>query len=96
MGKIFGTFFIAASLLAPTIALASGQVAVEVGPHRYYDRDHRDWHNWDDHETFAYRAWNTGRNHPYVEWNRLNNRDQRAYWRWRHQHPDADLQVNVR
>jgi hypothetical protein len=94
MRKIFGTIFLGAALMAPAMAVA--QLQVEVGPHRYYDRDHRDWHNWDDHEVYAYRAWNTERNHPYVEWNTLNRRDQRNYWRWRHQHSDAALQVNVR
>lgn len=96
MRKLFGTVFVGIALLVPTITSAVGQVVVQVEPHRYYDRDHRDYHNWDDHEDHAYRAWVAERHRTYVEWERVPPRDQRAYWRWRHQHSDAVLNVNVR
>jgi hypothetical protein len=57
---------------------------------RVYDRDHRDYHNWDDHEDRAYRGYLTERHRSYREYNRQHARVQRHYWRWRHEHPDHD------
>lgn len=96
LSKFFGNIIIGGALLIATTTVAVGQVVVQVAPHRYYDRDHKDWHNWDDHEDRAYRAWGSQVNRPYVEWNRLPARDQRNYWRWRHEHNDASLNVVVR
>jgi hypothetical protein len=89
--KFFVSMFIGCALIVPTVSVA--QVVVQVAPQRYYDRDHRDWHNWDVHEDRAYRAWGAEVNHPYVEWNRLPPRDQRNYWRWRHRHTDVVLNI---
>jgi len=59
---------------------------------RIYDRDHRDYHNWNGDEDRNYRQWYTQshRNGQYREYNRLNHKDQNAYWNWRHQHGDGD------
>ncbi|MCU1219608.1 MAG: hypothetical protein JWN42_805 [Candidatus Angelobacter sp.] len=57
---------------------------------RVYDRDHKDYHNWNVDEDRNYRQW-YGESHngrEYREYDRLNRRDQTAYWNWRHQHGD--------
>jgi hypothetical protein len=57
---------------------------------RVYDRDHKDYHNWNDNEDRSYRVYLGERRreyHPFVE---LKVKDQRAYWNWRHSHPDHD------
>ena len=65
--------------------------------HRYYDADHRDYHEWNANEDRAYRRYWEDRHHTYIEWERSNAAQRRAYWRWRHEHPDSVLfQVNVR
>ena len=56
---------------------------------RYYDRDHKDYHNWDDREASAYRNWQPERNEN-REFSKLNRKEQSEYWRWRHEHPDND------
>ena len=57
---------------------------------RVYDRDHKDYHNWNSDEDRNYRQWysqsHNGR--EYRHYNRLNKRDQTAYWNHRHQHGD--------
>jgi hypothetical protein len=60
--------------------------------HRYYDRDHHDYHNWDAREDQRYRTWYGDRynGRDYRDYNRLNRRDQSAYWNWRHSRPDND------
>ena len=84
------SLFLAAALMAPVAIMAAPvpqDASVQV---RVYDRDHKDYHNWDDHEN---RAWgifltnNHRRNHEFAKANR---REQREYWNWRHAHPDND------
>jgi hypothetical protein len=57
---------------------------------RYYDRDRRDYHAWNEAESRAYRHWlmEERRERRYRELRRLNAEQQRAYWRWRHEHAD--------
>ena len=57
---------------------------------RYYDREHRDYHNWNAHEQAAYRHWlmEERREREYRDYNRLNRERQAEYWRWRHEHAD--------
>ena len=82
MKKLIGTLLLGASLMAPVSAFAADR--------RYYDRDHRDYHNWDDREDHAYRRYLTENRRGYVEYNTQNDREQRNYWKWRHKHPDHD------
>jgi hypothetical protein len=56
--------------------------------HRYYDRDHKDWHEWNEGESRAYRHYLEERHEHYRDWVKANQAQQRAYWRWRHEHPD--------
>jgi hypothetical protein len=59
---------------------------------RIYDRNHKDYHQWNGDEDRMYRQWYTGSHNgrEYREYNRLNKHDQTAYWNWRHQHGDND------
>ena len=57
---------------------------------RVYDREHKDYHNWNDNEDRSYRVYLGERHreyHPFVE---LKVKEQRQYWNWRHRHPDHD------
>jgi hypothetical protein len=78
---------LAAALAAPVVISSSlqAQVGVQV---KVYDRDHKDYHVWDDHEDKAYRAYLGERHRDYVEYKKLNRKDQSDYWKWRHEHPD--------
>ena len=81
-----GLFFL---FLGLSVALASSGCAARM---RVYDPEYRDYHRWDAGEDRAYhRYWmeNRGRE-PYREYNRLDDREQRDYWNWRHGHPDED------
>ena len=49
--RYLASLFLTAALAAPLSLMAAPQVGVQV---RVYDRDHKDYHNWDDHEN---RAW---------------------------------------
>lgn len=55
---------------------------------RYYDRDAKDYHEWNEHEEHAYRRYLDERHERYRSWNKLKRDQQREYWKWRHNHHD--------
>jgi hypothetical protein len=58
--------------------------------YRVYDRSHKDYHNWDDNEDRAYRGYLEENHRGYRPFAETNSKTQRAYWNWRHSHPDHD------
>ena len=86
---------LAAAFLAPVVASAGAAQEVIIRHDdgdrtRYYDRDHRDYHEWNDREDHSYRLYLGGRHREYREFHDARPRDQRAYWSWRHKHPDRE------
>ena len=64
---------------------------------RYYDRDNKDYHTWDDHEDRAYRVYLGEQHHNYREFRKVKPDEQRNYFKWRHDHSDQVLfKVEVR
>jgi hypothetical protein len=51
---------------------------------RVYDRDHRDYHRWDNAEERAYRSFWEEHHRAYRPYSSLNRREQSHYWKWRH------------
>jgi hypothetical protein len=86
--RYIASLFLTAALVAPVsilVAAAPQDATVQV---RVYDRDHKDYHNWDDNENRAwgrYIAENHKKPHEFKDANR---REQSSYWNWRHAHPD--------
>lgn len=76
-----GTIFLVAASLAP--------LAISGCAARVYDEYHSDYHHWNDREERAYRMWLAERHYEYREYARLNKEEQRDYWNWRHNHPEA-------
>ncbi len=93
-----GTFLLTAVLAAPTAISATAKLQDAGGQsddhqrdkdrNRIYDRDHKDYHNWDDNEDRSYRLYLGERHREYRPFVELKAKDQRAYWNWRHNHPD--------
>jgi hypothetical protein len=95
---ILSRLFLTASLAAPSAMNAASKPQDngrqeehrDHNHNRMYDRDHRDYHNWNDNEDRSYRVYLGERHreyHPFVE---LRVKEQRAYWNWRHRHPGHD------
>jgi len=57
---------------------------------RYHDRERNDDHQWNESEDRAYRTWAQENHRRYQDFNKLDERDQAAYWAWRHNHADAE------
>jgi hypothetical protein len=55
---------------------------------RVYDREHKDYHHWDDHENAAWHRYLTEKHVQEHEWAKANRKEQADYWNWRHNHPD--------
>lgn len=68
------------SLLAPIAAQAQG---VEL---KFYDRSHKDYHNWNTDEDKYYRQYLNENHHKYRAFAKMNKKQQDQYWRWRHEH----------
>jgi len=90
MDRYISSLFLAAAIAAPTAIMAhprpqEGSVQV-----RIYDREHRDYHDWNDHEDRAYRRYLAAQHWRYREYNKQHHRVQGHYWNWRHSHPDRD------
>ncbi len=54
---------------------------------RYYDKRHKDYHNWDSNEDRSYQRYQT-EHHQRRAFVHLNSRQQSVYWSWRHDNPD--------
>jgi hypothetical protein len=88
--RYIASLFLAAAIAAPVsimAAPAAQEASVQI---RVYDRDHKDYHNWDDREDRAYRGFLTERHETYREYNKQKHKTQSQYWKWRHEHPDHD------
>ena len=86
--RFAASLFLAAAFAAPMSMMAAPvpqDASVQV---RIYDRDHKDYHVWDDNEDRTYRGYLTDQHLTYREYNRQNHKTQRQYWNWRHEHPD--------
>ncbi|MCU1258313.1 MAG: hypothetical protein JWO80_1198 [Bryobacterales bacterium] len=84
MTRYLSTFLMAAALTIP--------VAMKAQDHqqRYYDKTHKDWHEWNDTENQRYQQYQTERHvkqqHDFA---RAKKSEQQNYWKWRHEHGDT-------
>jgi hypothetical protein len=89
--KIYiGSLFLMGALAAPVTIMAAAvpqEANVQV---RVYDRDHKDYHNWDDRENHAWGQYLTENHRDSHEFKKSNRKEQSDYWKWRHTHPDKD------
>ena len=77
-----------AALGVPTALFARHHDCPErEGKHGYWDRDDKVCRYWDDREDHSYRTWQA-ENKVKRDFARLKAKQQRAYWRWRREHPD--------
>jgi hypothetical protein len=85
--RYVASLFLTAALAAPVSMIAAPvpQDGVQV---RVYDRDHKDYHNWDDHERHAWGVFLTDNHRKDHEYAHANRKEQSEYWNWRHSHPD--------
>ena len=84
LNKVLGAvcaFVVGAALMSPA---AMGRDRER----RYYDREHRDYHSWNNQEDRAYRNYLLERHREYRDFRVVRRPQQREYFTWRHTHPD--------
>jgi hypothetical protein len=85
------SLFLTAALAVPVALIAAAPVPQESRDQkRVYDRQHKDYHNWDDNENRAWGQFQTENHRNSHEFSRANKREQSQYWNWRHAHPDNE------
>jgi hypothetical protein len=87
-GLLVTAIFLSTALVAPmaTRSTSAAQVAVGV---KIYDRDHKDYHVWDDNEIKLYDGWRHDHTDFQVDFRKNSREQQAAYWKWRHEHPNG-------
>ncbi|HLK04927.1 MAG TPA: hypothetical protein VKT53_10855 [Candidatus Acidoferrum sp.] len=88
--RCFASLLLIAAFSVPTVILANPKPQDGGVQVRVYDRDNRDYHNWDDREDRAYRRYLVEQHRSYREYQRQHRSVQRHYWHWRHRNPDRD------
>jgi hypothetical protein len=84
------SLFLTAALAAPAALLAAPAPQEDRDQHRVYDKQHKDYHNWDENENRAWGQYQTQHHKSSHEFSNANKREQSQYWNWRHAHPDKD------
>jgi hypothetical protein len=85
MNRYAITLLLAAGLGSPLMVRADDHDAK-----RYYDKQHKDYHQWNENEERHFSVY-LGEKHVTVHtWDRATPREQQEYWNWRHVHPDND------
>jgi len=87
--RYLGSLLVSAALIAP-VGIQASDNDRNCPNNGYYDRDHKDCHNWDDHEARAYQSWEKDQRRAHQEFSERKAKEQSEYWKWRHEHPDND------
>jgi hypothetical protein len=78
----------AAALLLAGALTAPMVMADDHDTRRYYDKQHKDYHQWNDNESKSYGVF-LNENHIQVHvFKKAKPAEQQQYWNWRHDHPD--------
>lgn len=86
MHRILGTLLLGIGL----ISMANADDHDRDRARRYYDRDGRDYHEWNEREDKAYRQYLKEQRKRDHEFEKATRKEQRGYWKWRHTHTDRD------
>jgi hypothetical protein len=85
--RFLSAVIVTAALLAPVAVNAAATPAAApetASQRRVYDRSHKDYHVWDEHEDQTYRAYLGDQHIKYRSYSTLGRRRQATYWNYRH------------
>ena len=95
MPRLWKAVLLGAALIAPMMAPTALRAEDHNASRTYHDKQHNDDHQWNSHEDRAYRMWAKQNHHKYKDFSKLKEKDQQAYWGWRHNHSDAVLKIDI-
>jgi len=92
--RYFSSLFVLATLISPVGLTASPRNARQDDHdkkvERYYDKEAKDYHEWNENEERAWKRYETEMKREDHDFAKANAKEQEDYWKWRHKHPDAD------
>ena len=86
--RYIASLFLTAALVAPVVIIAAPAPQEANVQLRYYDKHHKDYHNWDENENRSWGQYLTTKHRNSHEFSRASKREQSNYWNYRHSHPD--------
>jgi Tfp pilus assembly protein PilV len=93
--RYVASLFLSAALLSPIAVHAMAtpqddQARQEQEEHnrRVMDEETHQYRAWDKAEDDAYRHWLEVKHRTYVDYEKLDEKTRREYWKWRHEHED--------
>lgn len=94
MKRYLSMFLLGAAFLVPVAVKADDD---HRQTQRYYDQTGRDWHEWNSNEQQAYNRYAQEQHRQQArEFEKQNRRDQQRYFKWRHNHSDSLLNIQIR
>ena len=94
MYRYLSAFLLSGALLLPVAVVADDHR--DEHNKRYYDKEAKDYHEWNEREAKAYRKYLEENHKQYHDWAKARREEQEDYWRWRHKHSDVDLHLDIR
>jgi len=88
--RYISSLLLAAAIVAPVAVMAAPSPQDAKIQIRFFDRNHKDYHNWDDREDRAWGSYETDHHRKSMEFSKASKGEQQNYWNWRHSHPDKD------
>jgi hypothetical protein len=86
--RYIASLFLTAALVAPVaIIAAEPQVSVQF---QVRDKQHKDYHTWNNQEDQAYRGYLNEQHQPYRAYPKQSKKVQNQYWNYRHTQGDRD------
>jgi hypothetical protein len=88
--RYIASLFLTAVLAAPVSLMAAPRAQDAAVQVRVYDKDHKQYHNWDDNENKAWGQYLSDNHKKSHEFSTANKKEQSQYWNWRQGHPDKN------
>jgi hypothetical protein len=86
--RFFGSLILTVALIAPVSVIAAPNPQSASLQVRVYDRNHKDYHNWDDNENQAWGRFEVENKTKPHQYSKSSRKEQSQYWNWRHDNPD--------
>lgn len=86
--RYIASLFLTAALVAPVAIMAAPAPQEANVQLRFYDKQHKDYHNWDDNENRAWGQYLTQNHRNSHQFSKASKRERSKYWNYRHSHPD--------
>jgi hypothetical protein len=86
MHRYLSLLFLTATLIVPAAISAQENHSANK---RYYDKNGKDWHEWNQNEDRSYHQYLQDNHRKDHDISKANSREKNDYFKYRHAHPDS-------